>query len=1040
MKRAHPDEDDDVSLPGKLMTNAFRLQCEDAERERQPDANAVAKWEELARKVAATLKGVKLKHHCEYKDVDFWSKRGITHPLLEHAGAVEKTTSSVLTFEWKAPKEVTILSESAIDLLCSNCFTINILVTLPDSLFGKRDYINLIYPAKRAHYMSGSIVALRKAFCDFVVDFVPGFADDKLFPNLQITDSSGSGKILIHFGASESALAKPSRFSPNVSNLRASSIYGNITSKDEEATPYYNQRILRTILESVVIRRVSAELRHKETVTAALALVNRWFTCRGYYEFDPIFLACFMVKLLEENVVVKQQDLLTLLRNFFVAIVNWDISSPNGFHPNDLEDDVISAHLASFPVVFLDHSGYWNIASGISKESLVLVKADLSRSLLVLGDCLAFDTLFLERHHFFSSFDHYFRLELTSENLTTLFKAPDLLVDTVDEDDRLAKFMSKFMKRIHECFGERFDNVQVNRLRHEKQSNATYLIGFRTKREWSNPITVGPVATEPASKDFRSLWKEKTQLRKFADARICECMVWAEATSEGVPHSILQFILVNHFGLPASCISWRSIFPSGFSSPKSVNTKITSAFAGLSAILRSAKGLPLMITNIHGISPYLRDTEPCAAEVLCRIDQGQIENERRLLAQRAVPPYTGCVTVHIKLEYSGKWGDTIAGVRQLSAAFYIEIGKYLKAKHGLIAIPTVDQLFVVKDGVVFKLVLVLDKVLKLLEQRVAEVKASGATKIEMSAEGQRLTAWKKQFVNEALLQASLHSFATKHSTYGETVQIMKKWLSIHFMTDAIPPLALEMVVAAAFEHPVLPPPRTSLSAFRRVLQLIVRHNWTARPLFVDFDNAWNEEEIAKLESNFVKMRPVLAPMVIITNEDPVGSKWTRDGPTPLMLKRIIALATSTLKVLDMNYENEKRVDIESALSSVDMSIYDAIIEIYPKMVVRKDAKDELLQNIKALPVVSFDPVEELVYELNAHFQHVALFFWNRYGGDCIGLKWKPHELEVPAKISRCCSHFSKSPGASNLLLNKEEILEGIRILGRGIVKDIQCIT
>ncbi|KIH53354.1 hypothetical protein ANCDUO_16522, partial [Ancylostoma duodenale] len=101
---------------------------------------------------------------------------------------------------------------------------------------------------------------------------------------------------------------------------------------------------------------------------------------------------------------------------------------------------------------------------------------------------------------------------------------------------------------------------------------------------------------------------------------------------------------------------------------------------------------------------------------------------------------------HLKLEYSGKWGDTIEGVRQLSAAFYIEIGKYLKEKHDLIAVPTMDQLFVVKDGVVFKLVLVLDKILKMLEQRVAEVRASGATRIETSAEGQRLSAWRKQSV------------------------------------------------------------------------------------------------------------------------------------------------------------------------------------------------------------------------------------------------------------------------------------------------------
>ncbi|PIO65452.1 hypothetical protein TELCIR_12877 [Teladorsagia circumcincta] len=221
---------------------------------------------------------------------------------------------------------------------------------------------------------------------------------------------------------------------------------------------------------------------------------------------------------------------------------------------------------------------------------------------------------------------------------------PDLLIDTVNEDDRLARFTTKFMKRIQECLVGRFDNIRLERLKDGKQNSATYLIGLRATREWTNPLTVGPVATDPAAKEFRALWKEKTQLRKFADARICECMVWAEAASESVPPSILQFILINHFRLPAGCMSWRSVFPSGFSSPKDVNTRINKAFADLSAILRSAKCLPLMITNIHGISSYLRDTEPYAAEVLCRADQGQIENDHRLLAQRAVPPYNGCVT------------------------------------------------------------------------------------------------------------------------------------------------------------------------------------------------------------------------------------------------------------------------------------------------------------------------------------------------------------------------------------------------------------
>ncbi|ETN78003.1 hypothetical protein NECAME_10631, partial [Necator americanus] len=405
---------------------------------------------------------------------------------------------------------------------------------------------------------------------------------------------------------------------------------------------------------------------------------------------------------------------------------------------------------------------------------------------------------------------------------------------------------------------------------------------------------------------------------------------------------------------------------------------------------------------------------------------------------------------HLKLEYSGKWGDTIEGIRQLSAAFYIEIGKYLKDKHKLVVAPTMDQLFVVKDGVVFKLVLVLDKISKLLEQRVAEVKASGAPRIEMSAEGQRLTAWKKLYVHEALLQASLQSFATKHLAFGETVQIIKKWLSIHLLTGAISDLALEMIVAAAFEHPVLPPPQTALAAFRRVLQLVSKHNWTARPLFMDFDCAWNEEEIAKLESNFVKMRPILPPMVIITNEDPVGSRyaysclffcgncflfvcehefneplfcfgWTRDGPTPLLLKRIIALAKSMLEVLDMNYGNAKAVDVKSALTDVDMSVYDAIIEIFPKMVVRTSVSEKTptVNNPEALPVVNFNPVDELVYALNAHFEHIALFFWNKYGGNHIGLIWKPYEVEVPAKT--IVNNEIHEKGLSRILPRGDEI-------------------
>ncbi|KJH47726.1 hypothetical protein DICVIV_06193 [Dictyocaulus viviparus] len=245
----------------------------------------------------------------------------------------------------------------------------------------------------------------------------------------------------------------------------------------------------------------------------------------------------------------------------------------------------------------------------------------------------------------------FIRLDISAECLKSLHEVSDYSLDAVDEKDRMRNFTTIFMKHIHECMGERFDNVYLKAQQCRKPYTTSFLIGFRIGKNWSNPITVGPLATDPTAKVFRELWKGKTQLRRFADTRICECMVWADKSSSAVPYSILQFIVVNHFNFPLECISWRSVFPDDFLSSRDVNSKITSAFASLSAILRSAKSLPLMITNIQAVSSYMRDTEPCASDVVCSSTWGAIENDHRLPIQRNIPPYLSYVDGLFLLHY-----------------------------------------------------------------------------------------------------------------------------------------------------------------------------------------------------------------------------------------------------------------------------------------------------------------------------------------------------------------------------------------------------
>lgn len=53
-----------------------------------------------------------------------------------------------------------------------------------------------------------------------------------------------------------------------------------------------------------------------------------------------------------------------------------------------------------------------------------------------------------------------------------------------------------------------------------------------------------------------------------------------------------------------------------------------------------------------------------------------------------------------------------------------------------------------------------------------------------------------------------------------------------------------------------------------------------------------------------------------------------------------------------------------------------------------------------LPVIDYDPVREYVKRLRQCFSSVALFFYNKYKGDVIGVVWKPAAL-LPRDASVC---------------------------------------
>ncbi|EFO99087.1 CRE-NOL-6 protein [Caenorhabditis remanei] len=899
-----PELSEDV-LP---MSNAFKLLCDDStpkvnkkevERQRQT-AKKIKNEIESAKinleiEVFATITEKLIFYNFQYKNLDFWTEHDIKHPLHHLQKAIDATSSSVTQFKWVKPSKITISDQ--------------VFVEMPSELLGNRDFLNLTYPTKRAHFLCciAKILSKNHAKIHFAAGGIQ--QDDPIFPDL-IVDG-------IRVGIYCSDMAKPKRFAPNIGNLRPATVFGEKLFKGVEiATPRFNQRMLWSVLELDLNQELEKTMKTHPTARLALHLLQSLLENRHLtHAFSKIVTTARVVRLIKNGEITEKQEILTVLRAIFKDFITW---SPDDVEHMDvdeekLEDDVEEEYSQNFDVNLIWR--HLNIASNITKNQMARMKKELATCYPLLGQVYTFDPIFIEKFPVFAQYDHVSRLHVNVSQLLPIIG--EFGCDSVDNRDVISQFIKSLERKIQQTMSERYEFIGIHEITEDlkttwqltdyasQERQKTFLIGFRITSQWKNPLTVGPSAQTNEAKEFRELWKGSSELRKFADTRICECVVWAEKPSEKVPRAVLQFVLQKMFDLPATCLSWRSLTTTSTSAEsdqqheKKSQEAVFKAFTDLSQVLRGLKGIPLMITNVHGVSGYLRGTEPAYPSVFAATSSNKSTDNHALPETGKIPLYSPAVTVHIKLEYSGKWGNDVEAIR-----------------------------------------------------------------------------------------------------------------------------------------------RSTWSSFSRLLTLLSTHPWSSRPLVVDFGlKSWTEEERSKLEEKFIKMRPILPPMVVIHEEDQLGSKFTRENPQGIVLNRLVAVAKEALKLMEKQTIGQKSIDLETSLLTENLAPYDAIIHLEPAAVVRKKALMErrpLPENSKfqhKIPVVELDPVDELVYQLNNSFQSVAMFFYNKYGGHHIGVMFKPQEEEVPAKISRCALH--KSISDSTLRLNRAEILENILILGQGIVGDVE---
>jgi U3 small nucleolar RNA-associated protein 22 len=229
------------------------------------------------------------------------------------------------------------------------------------------------------------------------------------------------------------------------------------------------------------------------------------------------------------------------------------------------------------------------------------------------------------------------------------------------------------------------------------------------------------------------------------------------------------------------------------------------------------------------------------------------------------------------------------------------------------------------------------------------------------------------------------------------------------------------------------------------------------PVVVNLNNELTDTDVAEIRTRFMKERSTLPLMFIATPVDRRSQMYTRKKPSAPILQRIALLASESSAVLVQQLEQGACKPDFKQIFRPPTSTFDVIIQLnYTQLALGHCTVDPVgmaiprclpytmpkpPRNRGVWPVVGYDPAQLFLSEIQAAFDDIALFFYDKYGGGYIGLIWKPAAVQPqPFKASHvnCRMPHTVVDNATevHLILNCDAVLEDIRVIGRGLVESV----
>lgn len=452
----------------------------------------------------------------------------------------------------------------------------------------------------------------------------------------------------------------------------------------------------------------------------------------------------------------------------------------------------------------------------------------------------------------------------------------------------------------------------------------------------------GPAAGEQDQAildQFRELWGDKAELRRFKDGRIVESIVWEVTTADErahVPSMIVRHLLQRHFNIKEDDIeTWQTSFDSLLRLPPSisreyissgVSTGFKGAITAFDNLVKSIKklddDLPLALLTVSPVSEALRYTSVFSPVPLPTSLASLLPPNARYLAP---------IEIVIEFEKSSKWPDDLRAVQSIKLAFFERLASALMdSVEGLTAkvvvgdgvnnSPILDKSsleIVTPEGWAFTARIWHDREINLLDQviggeaallpHIVRKKDNKKKSAEYYEALQAKEVYLRRYIHAPRHHRAIAALSHHYSAFSGTVRLVKRWLASHWLLHShVSEEVVELICASFFiasgrtinpntdteqtiQHLV---PASKERGFAFVVKFLKDWKWEDG-LFVPLYGA---NPAPSDEPSFPKAGAA-SVWKVTTEHDNDGHVWTSNGPDLVVARRLRALAEATWNCL-----------------------------------------------------------------------------------------------------------------------------------------------